>query len=178
MKIICFDITQKAARREEGFSLLELMISMTFLAISMLGLLSLTTTSIQANLENDIRNGSVRLINQTAEILLAEPIERVVTCGVHAEPNDLAGVLNNQAPFYNVVYPYSAGNTCLGGAGIYSRYPNPTQAIRGTMTYPYNITWTVSNLTSDLSQANITVKYLYRGRVTIQQAVIYKHKTI
>ena len=61
-------------RESDGFSLLELMISLVILTVSILALLSLTITSIQANLQNDIRNAAIRLTNQTAEVLLAQPI--------------------------------------------------------------------------------------------------------
>lgn len=155
---------------KSGFSLLELMISVSILAVSLLGLLSLTATSIQANLENDVRNASTRLITQTSEILLAQPIDGLVTCGLHADAT-VAG--------YTAGYTYTAANACLGGGGgDFARYPNPLQTIRGSMTYPYNITWNVFPLTNDLKQATITIAYSYRGKVVQKDSVIYVHRTL
>ena len=166
-------------RESDGFSLFELMISLAILTVSILALLSLTITSIQANLQNDIRNASIRLTNQTAEILLAQPIETLTTCGLHAEPVDINTNPAAAAPYYTASYTYSVTNGCLEGAGaLYSRYPNPVQTIRGTRSHSYNITWTVTNLTNDLRQADISVEYFYNGREIRNQAVIYKHRAI
>ena len=166
-------------RESDGFSLLELMISLVILTVSILALLSLTITSIQANLQNDIRNAAIRLTNQTAEVLLAQPIETLTTCGLHAEPTDISTNPAAVSPYYNAAYTYSVTNSCLDGAGtLYGRYPNPVQTIRGTRQYSYNITWAVTNLTNDLRQVDISVEYFYNGREITKQAVIYKHRAV
>lgn len=162
--------TETLLRENHGFTLLELMISLSLLAISMLSLLTLTTTSIQANLENDVRNGAIRLINQTAEVLLVQPIEGVVTCGLHAESKD---------PNFIAAYTFTSTNGCLEGGGAqYKKYPNPLHSVRGALQYPYNITWTVQTLSNDLKQAQINVTYVYRNKTVQNNSVIFKHKVL
>lgn len=152
--------------QSSGFSLLELMISLSLLAISLLGMLSLTTTSIQANLENDIRNAATRLTGQIAEILLVQPITSLATCGLHADATD---------PAFNAAYTYGAGNGCLTAG--YQTFPNPNSIVRGTVQYPFNVTWTVVPLSDELRQVEISIRYTYKTKTIVQNAVVYKHKT-
>jgi prepilin-type N-terminal cleavage/methylation domain-containing protein len=64
---------------ESGFSLLEVLIATVILSVSILALTSLTITSMQVNLENDLRNASVRLTTETVETFLTQPIDGIVS---------------------------------------------------------------------------------------------------
>src|SRR3989338_7623526 len=77
---------------DKAFSLIEMMIALFILTVAVLGLLNLTITSIRVNLQNDMRNTSIRLTSQTAEILLAQPIDSVATCGL--TPDSSTGAMN------------------------------------------------------------------------------------
>ncbi|MBI5874446.1 MAG: prepilin-type N-terminal cleavage/methylation domain-containing protein [Deltaproteobacteria bacterium] len=155
------------SRQETGFSLIEMMIALFILTVAVLGLLELTITSIKTNMQNDMRNASIRLTSQTAEILLALPIDSVATCGLTPDAS---------GSNYNSLYTYSASNTCLYTSD-YARYPNPSQAIRSG-TVNYNIYWSVSSPTNDIRQITITVSYFYRGQQYSNTAVIYKHRAV
>lgn len=154
----------------KAFSLVEMMIALFILTVAVLGLLELTITSIKTNLQNDMRNASIRLTSQTAEILLAQPIDSVATCGLTPDAS---------GSNYISSYTYSSANTCLyTPSGLdYRRYPNPSQTIRGG-TVSYNIYWLVSSPTNDLRQIEITVSYFYRGQQYSNRAVIYKHRAV
>lgn len=155
---------------EHGFSLLEMLIASVVLLISMLALLGLTITSIQVNMQNDIRNTAIRLTTQTAEALLTQPVESLNDCGLSPDPN---------APNYNAAFTYDVNNACLGttGANGFRVYPNPVQSIRG-VNRSFNIVWDVTTLTNDLRQIAIAVSYEYRGRDYTNNTVIYKHRAI
>lgn len=145
---------KKGERDSRGFSLVEMMIALFILSVSILALLSLTLTSIQVNLRNDIRNTAIRLTNQTAEILLVQPIGNVVSGGLT---------------------PYDGTNSAL--SPDFRQYPNPLQTIRGS-TQTYAVTWVVANLTNDLSQITITVQYNYKGTQYTNSTVVYKHRAV
>lgn len=138
---------------DSGFSLLEMVIANFILVISILGLLSLTTTSMGVNKQNDIRNTATRITAQVAEILDAQPIDNVVTGGLS---------------------PYDNTNTAIKNPD-FKQYPNPNQTIRG-FTQSYNVTWTVTTLTNDLREVQIAVQYTYQGRPYSNNTVIYKHR--
>ncbi len=140
---------------EWGFTMIEMMIALFILVVSILGLTTLTITSIQANHQNDLRNTAIKLTSEVAEIILAQPIENIVS-----------GSLT----------PYDASNTAISsGTYGYKQYPNPVQAIKGG-TVPYTVTWIATSLTGDLTQVNITVAYTYRGQQYTNNAIIYKHR--
>ncbi len=145
---------KKGERDSGGFSLIEMMIALFILSVSVLALLNLTITSIQVNLQNDLRNTAVRLTNQTAEILLAQPIANVVSGGLT---------------------PYDGTNTAL--TPDYRQYPNPVQTLKGG-TQTYSVSWVVSNLTNDLRQITITVQYSYKGTQYTSNTVVYKHRAV
>src|SRR3989338_6172686 len=137
----------------DGFSLIEMMIALFIVTVAVLGLLDLTITSIRTNMQNDMRNTSIRLTSQTAEILLAQPIDSISTCGLTPDAS---------GSNYNSSYTYSAANICLYTSD-YARYPNPNQTVRNG-TVSYNIHWLVSSPTNDIRQITITVSYSYRGQ--------------
>ncbi len=137
-----------------GFSLIEMLVALLILSFSMLGLMNLSVTSIQVNMQNDVRNTAIRLTNEMAEILLAQPID-----------NLQSGNLN----------PYDATNPAL--LPDFQHFPNPDQAIRN-FTQTYNVGWTVNQLSNDLREVQISVGYTFRGRAYTNNAVIYKHRAI
>lgn len=138
----------------KGFTLIEMMIAMFILSVSILALLSLTVTSIQANLQNDVRNTAVRLSSQAAEMLLAQDFNRIAAGGLT---------------------PYDGTNSAL--LPDYKQYPNPAQTIRNA-TQTFNVTWTVSPSTTDLREIVITVQYTFRGKSYNNTTVIYKHRSV
>jgi len=139
---------------DRGFSLLEMMIANFILAVSVLGLLSITTATMGVNKQNDIRNTAVRITTQMAEILDAQPIDNIVDGGLS---------------------PYDNSNTAL--KPDYKQYPNPNQTIRG-FTQAYVVTWDVTTLTNDLREIQVTVQYTYQGHQYSNNTVVYKHKAI
>lgn len=139
---------------DRGFSLLEMMIADVILLISILGLLSLTTKSMEINSRNEIRNSGIRVTTQVAEIILAQPFDNIV--------NGLSGLS-----------PYDGTNAAL--TPDFRQYPNPIQTIRG-FTQTYNVTWNVTTLTNDLREIQIAVLFTYRGQLYSNNTVIYKHR--
>ena len=152
-------------RNNKGFSLIELMVAVVIIAVSMLALSSVMINAINVNLGNDLRNTAMRLTQQTAEILLALPIESISSCGLTPEKN---------ASNYNAAYSYDNANTCLGIPGEYKNYPDPVQSIKGFQ-QSFNIAWSVTALSSDLRQITISVSYRYRDEDHVHNAVVYKH---
>lgn len=121
-----------------GFSLVEMLIALVILSVSILGMTSLTLTSIRTNLDNDLRNAAVRVTTEVAEDLGAMSIEDVVSTPVLT--------------------------------------PEVRQvSIRGT-NVPYTVTRTVTSLTNDLRQVDITVSYTSKGVTKTNSAVVYKHR--
>lgn len=121
-------------RDSRGFSLVEMMVALVILSVSILGMTSMTLTTIRTNLENDLRNGAVRVTTDVAEDLGAMPIEDVVT-----------GTETRQV------------------------------SIRGS-NVNYSVTRTVTPLTNDLRQVNITIGYTFKGVPKTNSAVVYKHR--
>lgn len=69
-------------RDSRGFSLVEMMIALVILSVSILGMTSMTLTTIRTNVENDLRNAAIRLTSEVAEELAALPIEDVIATPV------------------------------------------------------------------------------------------------
>ncbi len=139
---------------EKGFTLLEMMIALFILTVSILGMTSLTLTSIQANHQNDLRNTAIKLTSEIAEILLTQPSVNIVSGGLT---------------------PYAATNTAL--VPSYLSYPNPNQPVKGG-SQPYTATWIATTLTSQLTQIDITVSYTYKGQTHTNNATIYKNEAM
>lgn len=137
---------------DSGFSLLEMMIADIILLISILGLFSLTTKSMEVNNRNEIRNTGIRITTQVAEIILAQPFDNIVSGGLS---------------------PYNNSNPAL--TPDFRQYPNPDQTIRG-FTQLYNVTWNVIALTNDLREIQISVLSTYLGQQYSNNAVVYKHR--
>jgi prepilin-type N-terminal cleavage/methylation domain-containing protein len=158
---------ERTVRNSKGFSLVELMIAIVIMAVSFLALSAAMVSSISVNIENELMNSAVRLTAQTAEVLLALPIDNVNSCGLTADP---------EAPRYSGSYTYDDSNDCLGGEmNVYRRFTDPVQAIKG-FSQKYNVTWEVTVLNSNLRQITLSVDYRYRGKNHMNNAVIYKHR--
>ena len=159
----------KTVRSNSGFSLVEMMIALVIMSISFLALSAVMVSAISVNLENELRNASLRLTSQTAEALLALPVNRLATCGITTD---------RSAPNYNSAYTYDNANECLGGEDNYQNYPDPNQSIRSAR-QSFNITWNATTLSRNTAQIVISVAYHNnRGEDHINNAVIYKHSTL
>jgi prepilin-type N-terminal cleavage/methylation domain-containing protein len=157
------------AKSSKGFSLIEMMVALVVIAFTLLALSGAMVSSVTVSMENELRNAAVRLTNKTAEVLLALPIESTNTCGITPEPG---------VPNYNASYSYDDTNTCLGVvADEYKKYPNPIQSTKGFQ-QKFNIVWTVSPLNNNLKQITIAVAYKHSNGNHINNAVIYKHRTL
>jgi prepilin-type N-terminal cleavage/methylation domain-containing protein len=152
-----------------GFSLVEMMIALLIIAISFFALSSAMVSAISVNIGNELRDASVRLTTQTAEVLLSLPFDDLASCGIM---ND------TEAPYYNGAYEYNDDNKCLGlNKGDYKKYPDPVQSVRNVQRN-FNISWNVSPLSEDIRQITISVSYRNNGEDHINNAVIYKHRTL
>lgn len=156
------------AGNSDGFSLVEMLIAVVIIALTLLALCSAMANAISANLGNELRNTAVRLTNQTAEVLLALPIDSIQSCGMTSDPD---------ARNYDVSYTYNSTNACLGIAADYQKYPAPRQSVKGFQ-QRFNIIWAVTSLSDNLRQVTITVAYRYREEHFGNNAVIYKHRTL
>jgi len=156
------------AGNSNGFSLLELLVAVAIIAFTLLALCSAMVNAISANLGNELRNTAVRLTNQTAEVLLALPIESIQSCGATADLH---------ARNYNPSYTYDSSNACLGIDTDYQRYPRPEQSVKGFQ-QSFNIIWNITSLSNNLRQVTITVAYRHREEHFENNAVIYKHRTL
>ena len=122
--------------------------------ISMLALLTVMTTAIRTNMANGIRNTAIRVTNQTAEALLALPLEDAeLTIGsTHSRITDNAAQSNKG-------------------------FPNTTQKVRD-YSMNYTIQWTVTSPTSDLKQISIEVSYQHLNQTYKHNALTYKYRAI
>ncbi len=143
----------RRASNNKGFSLIELLIAMAIIEVSMLALLTSMLLIQRTNLQNELRNTSIRLTNQTAEALLALPVgdtEMAVGTTYTRDPSN---------PNY----------TDQNSKG----FPQPIQNVRGYQ-QQYSITWKVDPYSSgNAVQVTITVSYTYRGQTYTNNAVIY-----
>jgi prepilin-type N-terminal cleavage/methylation domain-containing protein len=156
------------AGNSSGFSLIEMLVAVVIIAFTLLALCAAMVNAVSANLGNELRNTAVRLTNQTAEVLLALPIDNIQSCGATADPH---------ASNYNASYTYDSSNACLGIANDYQKYPGPEQSVKGFQ-QRFNIVWDVTSLSDNLIQVTITVAYRHREEHFENNAVIYKHRTL
>lgn len=138
---------------QRGFTLIELMVATVITMVTMLALLMAIVTSMRTNLENDLRNAAVRMTNQTAEALIALPInDAELADGPHARST--ASVAQNEKGF-----------------------PAVLQSIRG-FRQAYAIHWTVASLTKNVKQVSIIVSYGYRKQTFTNESLVYKHASL
>ena len=145
-----------AFNNKKGFSLVELMIAMMIILITMLALLTSILTSISVNASNEIRDAAMRITNETAEALLALPMDdpELSTDSAHANT-------------------FSAGPKGQQIKG----FPNPKQKIR-SYEIAYAVTWTVTQTSENLKKVGITVTYNHRNRDYSHSSLIYRHRTL
>jgi Tfp pilus assembly protein PilV len=143
--------------RNEGFTLVEMMISIVIIMISMLALVTMMTKAINTNMTNEMRTASVRLTNQTAEALLSIP-----TTSTTVDPLVTAGS-----------YARIANDSHQDSMGL----PKIQQTIRGT-SKTFTINWKVTDTTPTIKQIEIGVSYiLYSNQTFTNSMVVYKHST-
>jgi len=132
------------------------MIAMMIIMVTMLALLTSIVTSMSTNMGNEIRNTAIRVTNETAEALLALPIDdaELSTGSTH-------------------VNTFTTGPTGQQAKG----FPNPTQKIRG-YEITYTITWDVISSSANLKQVNIAVAYSHKNNNYSNVSLIYKHRAI
>ena len=141
-------------RRRGGFSLIEMMIAIVIIMVSMLAMLAMILVSINTNMTNDLRNTAISIANQTAEALLALPLDdaELTVDSVHERA------------------PGDAGQNEKG-------FPDPNQNIRG-LQHRYAIEWIAKAPTPNVREVAITVGYEHKKRGHVYTTVIYKHATL
>ena len=152
-----------AVNNNKGFSLVELMVALVILLVSLLGLLAVLTTSISANIDNELRNTAVRLVNQTAESIHGLPID----------DSDISDTTTGTSHIRDA----SSSTQDLKG------FPKPTQSIRGFQ-QSYSISWNVIDKDvkdngANLKEIIISITYTNPQREShSHKAVIYKHRRL
>lgn len=148
-----------AYSNSKGFSLIELMIAIVIIMISMLAFLTSIVTSMRANLDNDLRNTSIRLTNQTAETLLALPMG----------DNEISSTSNTTYTSHT----RTPGSTDQDARG----FPKTVQTVRGTR-QTYAIEWKVRDPSANVKEIVITVSYVSGGATRTNSSMIYKHAAL
>jgi len=144
-------------RSNKGFSLVELMIALFILAFSLLGFLGVMASSIDSNIKNELRNTGIALTTQVAETLLAQDFDNLAASSSCS------------------LTPHSSSNTCL--VSDYTMYPDPgVITVRGLTAPIYTVTWSITDLNTNLKEIELTLNYTYRGENFSYQTVVYKHK--
>jgi len=119
--------------------------------------------SIKANQRDGLRNDSVRVASETAEILMTAPFDTVESCGLPANSS-------TTSPGCHILD--STGKDIL---------PDPDESeliVSSTPDVPYNLSWTVTALSDDLKEIEITVDYPDNIEVQEHSVTIYKHREI
>jgi len=147
---------EAAVMNNRGFSLVELLVSIIILLVSLLGLLPLMIQSINANLNDDLRNTAVRLTSQTAE-------------AIHSLPFDDADIMGSST---GVLHTRAADGPDQDRKG----FPKPSQTIRNFQ-QNYVISWNVVDRNDNIKEIVISVAYSDQQReAQSHSAVIYKHR--
>ena len=148
------------AKNSDGFTLIELMISVVIIMVSMLALLTAILTSITTNQVNEIRNTSVRVTNLTAESLLALTID---------DPELTATLDYATNGRIASTHVRSSGDTTQDLKG----FPVTVQTVRNYQV-TYVIQWEVKQVPNSAKQVSIDVTYTYKGKSYSNVSVIYK----
>lgn len=148
-------------RNNKGFSLIELMIALVILMISLLGLLAVMANSINANLDNELRNTAIRLTTQTAETIQSLDFDDEWVIDTSSGTTYSRAVTGSDDTDQD-----------------FKGFPEETQNIRGFQ-QTYDISWTVRDLSSNLKEVTIRVQCTTpRGELINNDSVIYKHRNL
>ena len=152
-----------------GFSLIEMLFAMLLIMVSMLAFLTTMTVAMRTSGNNDVRDMSTKIVNMTAETLLALPI---TDPDLSTDPTSSACVNHSR----------TANDATQGNKG----FPNAIQIVRGTQ-MPFTIQWCVGPLSStttgtsallDSIRVDITVGYVFSNQTYTKNSVIFRNKTI
>ena len=153
---------------QRGFSLIEVLFATAISSVSILGLMAMTVVSIKANQRDSLRNDSVRVASETAEILMTAPFDTVESCESPASSGTT-----------------SAGTTSSGCHIVDAEgddiLPDPDESeltVSNTPDVPYDLSWTVTELSDDLKEIEIKVDYPDNIEVHEHKVTIYKHREI
>jgi len=143
-------------RRQEGVTLVEVLISLVILLIVFLGLIQASILSIQHNLRNEVRDEAARIASEYMAIAMATQI------------NTLAGVPPPAIPVTAVlcVAPPAAPVGLAAGGVINRGVRNSTQTFNWAQLGCYTDT-TYSN-----AQVSITVSYTIPGDANQTQTTV------
>lgn len=137
---------------QAGYTLIEMMVAVTILAVALLGLGGLVATSMQNNLKNDLRGIAVRVAGETAEAIRTQPFDSVAN-------GSLA--------------PYDNTNAAL--APDFQLFPNPVRQVRSG-SRAFTVSWTVLLRSDDLLEVSIQVQYTLKGETLTNNSTIYRHR--
>lgn len=143
---------KRFVKNSNGFSLIELLISIVIFMFSFLAMGNVMMTCITVNMANDMRGISVEVASQAAEALQSLAMnDTELTSGSHTR---------------------TSGDMTQDGKGM----PQPNQEIRGAQK-TYTITWDVTDVNTNLKQVEISVQYTSpQGQSITNREVMYKHR--
>lgn len=153
----------RPVKHSSGFTLIEVMIAIVIIMVSMLAFLTTITVAMRTSLNNELRDVSTVVANQTGEALLALPMT----------DSELASGLAS-----GVTHTRITNDATQGSKGL----PNTLQTVRGAQT-PFTIQWQVFSLTTGTTNPDsvkivISVGYVSNNQNITKDTVVFKHKTI
>lgn len=153
----------RRVKHSSGFTLIEVSIAILIIMVSMLAALTMITLAMRTSLNNDLRDVSTVVANQTGEALLALPMtDSELTSGLTS----------------GVTHTRITNDATQGAKGL----PNTLQIVRGAQT-PLTIQWQVfsmetSTTSPDSLKIVISVGYVRNNQNISTDSVVFKHKTI
>lgn len=72
-------VTDRSADRQQGFTLIEMLIALLIISVGLLAMASMSLTVLRTNHQNDVRNAAVRVASDMAEEIYAWPFNSVVS---------------------------------------------------------------------------------------------------
>lgn len=151
-------VLQLPVKYSKGFTLIEMMVAMLIIMVSMIAFLTTISVTMRASLNNDLREVSTIVANQTGEALLALPMtDSELSRGVaHVRIQD---------------------DATQSSKGL----PNTLQTVRGTQT-PFTIQWQVISLSTvtnpDSVRVVVSVGYVSNNQTITKDTVLFKRKAI